>query len=448
MRASLFLLLTATLHAAPFRIEVVDRATGDPVPMVELRTTHDLVFVTDNHGLAAIDAPELQNRESYFHVSSHGYEHPADGFGYRGVRATPKPDASLRIEIDRTSIARRIGRLTGAGRFAEGEKLGIPAPAPESGVFGCDSIQLARHRGNLFCLWGDTTLPHYPLGVFHSTAALVPPASLPRFEPPLAIDYPLFRDETGRPRGVSIFPGPGPTWLSGMISLPDADGTHHLVATYAKIENLLDTYESGLCLWDDSAETFKIHRTLWKKGDGKPPALPMGHPVLWKSAEGTPLALFGDPFPVLSMPATFEAWSDPTTWKSITPRKSLRSAADGSHITPHRGSICHHPHRKRCVAVFTQLHGKPSSLGEIWYAEADSPLGPWSKAVNILSHQNQTFYNPRILHEFLPENADHLLFEGTFTTTFADRAVPVPRYNYNQILYRLDLSDPRLIPAH
>lgn len=25
---------------------------------------------------------------------------------------------------------------------------------------------------------------------------------------------------------------------------------------------------------------------------------------------------------------------------------------------------------------------------------------------------------------------------------------PTPRYDYNQILYRLDLDDPRLAPAH
>ena len=41
-----------------------------------------------------------------------------------------------------------------------------------------------------------------------------------------------------------------------------------------------------------------------------------------------------------------------------------------------------------------------------------------------------------------------LLFEGTYTAEFSDHAHPTPRYNYNQMLYRLDLDDPALVPAH
>ena len=37
-----------------------------------------------------------------------------------------------------------------------------------------------------------------------------------------------------------------------------------------------------------------------------------------------------------------------------------------------------------------------------------------------------------------------IVFEGTYTAEFADDARPTPGYNYNQILYRLDLDDPRL----
>ena len=40
-----------------------------------------------------------------------------------------------------------------------------------------------------------------------------------------------------------------------------------------------------------------------------------------------------------------------------------------------------------------------------------------------------------------------LIFEGTYTMQFADRPPPTPRYDYNQILYRLDLDDPALAPA-
>ena len=113
-------------------------------------------------------------------------------------------------------------------------------------------------------------------------------------------------------------------------------------------------------------------------------------------------------------------------------------------MTPHRGSIAWNAFRKRWITVFTQIGGKHSALGEIWYAEADSPLGPWVSAVKILTHDNYTFYNPRIQTDLTPENASFILFEGTYTAEFADHAPRTPRYNYNQILYRLDLDDPKL----
>ena len=99
------------------------------------------------------------------------------------------------------------------------------------------------------------------------------------------------------------------------------------------------------------------------------------------------------------------------------------------------------------MTIFVQRFGKPSAFGEVWYAEAEAPNGPWGKAVKVLSHDNYTFYNPRIHPEFVPGDSSQLIFEGTFSQQFADRPNPTPRYDYNQILYRLDLDDPGLEPA-
>ena len=69
----------------PFAIEVIDDATGRGVPLVELRTVNDIRFVTDSSGMAAVAEPGLMDgARVFFHVSSHGYEFPKDGFGYRG----------------------------------------------------------------------------------------------------------------------------------------------------------------------------------------------------------------------------------------------------------------------------------------------------------------------------------------------------------------------------
>jgi hypothetical protein len=68
--------------------------------------------------------------------------------------------------------------------------------------------------------------------------------------------------------------------------------------------------------------------------------------------------------------------------------------------------------------------------------------------VKILSHDNYTFYNPSLHPEFTPESSPVLLFEGTYSGDFARNPPRTPRYDYNQILYRLGLDDPRLQPAH
>jgi hypothetical protein len=41
-----------------------------------------------------------------------------------------------------------------------------------------------------------------------------------------------------------------------------------------------------------------------------------------------------------------------------------------------------------------------------------------------------------------------IFFQGTYTNSFSGNPVITPRYNYNQIMYRLELNDPRLfLPA-
>ena len=42
------------------------------------------------------------------------------------------------------------------------------------------------------------------------------------------------------------------------------------------------------------------------------------------------------------------------------------------------------------------------------------------------------------------ENGREIYFEGTYTATFSGNPTPTPRYEYNQLLYKLDLADGRL----
>jgi hypothetical protein len=42
------------------------------------------------------------------------------------------------------------------------------------------------------------------------------------------------------------------------------------------------------------------------------------------------------------------------------------------------------------------------------------------------------------------EEGRYIYFEGTYTNMFSGNPTPTPRYNYNQVMYQLDLADPRL----
>jgi len=433
----------------PFEIDVVEKGTGWPVPQVELRTVHQVRFISDNAGVVAFDLPELMGVETWLFVSAHGYEVPADGFGYRGVRVTPKPGQKVQIELTRTQPARLLGRLTGAGLFAESQKLGRETNWVESGVLGCDSVQNAVWNGRLFWAWGDTLLAKYPLGIFDMTGATTPVQPLTSFQPPLRLKFDHFRNGTGGVRGIAKMPGSGPTWISGVASVRDARGTERLVATYQKIQPPLEAYEIGLCALNEEAGEFDRERVLWKKSDGvpRPERFPDGHPFLATNAAGQVALLFGNPFPTLACPPTFEAWRDTNQWEMLHPPDLLTNAVGGDPIRPHSGSMAWNVFRQRWVTVFMQAFGKSSGFGELWYAEASAPTGPWGPAVRVATHDNYTCYNPRLHPEFTSAGSPLLLFEATFTKEFADRAAPVPRHDYNQVLYRIDLTDPALAPA-
>jgi len=339
-----------------------------------------------------------------------------------------------------------LGRITGTGIFGESQRLGGETRWRESGIMGCDSVLVARHDGRLYWAWGDTHLPGRRLGLFHTSSATTELHPLDRFEPPVRLSYKYFSDPEGRPRNVAHMPGSGPTWLSGYVSLPDARGRPRLVATYVKIEPPLTPYERGLCVWDEGEEKFERLEVLWRKTDEtpEPPPAPVGHPVFWTDTSGRRWVLFGSPFPSMKCPATFEAWCDPATWQAIEPQEKVPAVADGKPIVPDRGSIAFSGYRSTWVCVFTQRFGKPSPLGEIWYAESEEPTGPWGHAVKITTHNNYTFYNPRLHPELTPTNSPVLLYEATYARQFAKHPQATPRHDYNQVLYRLDLDDPAL----
>ncbi|MBE3123620.1 MAG: hypothetical protein IMZ65_02325 [Planctomycetes bacterium] len=121
----------------------------------------------------------------------------------------------------------------------------------------------------------------------------------------------------------------------------------------------------------------------------------------------------------------------------------LADADTGQPVQLHGGSIHWNAYRDRWVMIGLQVYGT-SMLGEVWFAEAAAPTGPWRWARKIVTHEQYSFYHPA-QHPFFDQEGGRIIyFEGTYAETFSGNPLPTPRYDYNQIMYRLDLADPRL----
>jgi hypothetical protein len=488
-------LLAADPDAKPFAIEVVDEATGRGVPLVELTTTSGITFVTDSAGLVAFDEPGLMNQLVYFGVKSHGYEFRKDGFGFPGARLEIKPGGAATIKIKRLNIAERLYRATGQGIYRDSVLLGRQPPTKEpllnAKVTGQDSVQNALYRGKLRWFWGDTNWPAYPLGNFHMPGATSQLPTDGGLDPAVGVDLTYFTGENGFARGTAQMPGEGPTWIGGVVALSDKDGRERLLCGYAKIKAPMEVYRRGIAQWNDETSAFE------RVSDFGPdaPLFPDGHPFRFRDDDAH-YVYFASPYPLVRVRATAESYCDlsqyeaytclkPGTtlatgeidkgdagkvsyaWKKNTPPvgpaeqakliKSgklaaeesllqLRDAATEKPVFAHAGSVNWNAYRQKYVMITCELFGT-SPLGEVWYAEAPTPLGPWNKAVKIVTHDKYSFYNPKHHPYFDQEGGRVIYFEGTYTHTFSGNEHRTPRYDYNQIMYRLDLADERLKAA-
>jgi hypothetical protein len=129
----------------------------------------------------------------------------------------------------------------------------------------------------------------------------------------------------------------------------------------------------------------------------------------------------------------------------------LKDMSTGQPVQLHRSSVYWNDFRQSWVMIGVQSFGT-SFLGEVWFSEAPTPEGPWENAVKIATHDRGTsadysFYNPTSHPFFDQQNGRFIYFEGTYADTFSGNSNPTPLYDYNQIMYRLDLSTiPDLFP--
>jgi hypothetical protein len=481
-----------------FKIQVVDRQTGRGVPLVGLRTTNNIRYFTDSNGIAAFYEPGLMDRDVFFFVESHGYEFPKDGFGFHGTRLKTKSGGSAVIKINRINIAERLYRVTGQGIYRDSILTGHPVPLQNpvlnGQVTGQDSVYTCIYRDRLFWLWGDTNKPSYPLGHFGTAGAI---SNLPEhrgFDPEVGINLEYYVGEDGFSRPICPFKKPGMIWLDGLLTVEDNEGKQRMVAKFARMKSLGECYERGLVLFNDATKSFE---PLVRSGVQFLPFSNSGH-AFRVSVDGKEYYYFGTQFPLAVHMRVRAKWKDildpnryevftslgpkissdgdtqlldlakngnPYRWlragelidggtfteasliKSLKEEKKkvhLYDIESGKKITPHGGTVYFNAYRNRWVMITVQQFGEPSYLGEVWYAEADSPVGPWAYTRKIVTHNKYSFYNPKQHPYFDKDGGRVLFFEGTYTHTFSGSAEnATPRYDYNQIMYRLNLDDYR-----
>jgi hypothetical protein len=487
-------LLVALLLSAdkPFEIQVLDDQSGRGVPLVELTTTAGVTFVSDSAGRIAFDEPRMLDQRVWFAVKSHGYEAPKDGFGIAGAAFDMKPGGKGMLKIKRLNIAERLYRITGSGIYRDsmllGREIPIKEPLLNAKVTGCDSVLLATYQNKLYWFWGDTNRPAYILGLFDVPGATSKLPASGGLDIEKGIDLAYFTGKDGFAKATCKMAGEGPTWIGGVTALKDAKGRERLLGSYIKIKPPLSIYRRGTCSWNDEKNEFEHSADIPLDA----PLHPYGHPMTFNDC-GVLFVLFGDPFFTCRVYANAESYSDLSKYEAFTclakgstldkpvverdpsgnvvwafkrNTPSVDAAAEekllaagllkkdeanfqtkdaktGKKVAVHRGSVNWNEYRKKWICLFGEIGGS-SHVGEIWYAEADTPTGPWKEAVKVVTHNKYSFYNPVHHAEFDKDGGRFIFFEGTYTTSFSGNDHKTPRYDYNQVLYKLDLADERL----
>lgn len=485
MRMDLLFSLIAFAHGAAgspayFGIRVADAGTGRGIPLVELETVNHILHITDSNGLVAFQEPGLMGQRVFFKIRAHGYEVPKDGFGAAGKALEARAGGRAEILLKRHNLAERLYRITGQGIYRDsillGERAPLKEPALSGQVMGQDSVQVALYRGKPHWFWGDTEKPSHPLGHFQTSGAVSELPGQGGLDPAIGIDLQYFVDDAGFSARMVPLPEDGLIWIDGVLSVADAGGRERLVAHYARMKDLGTRLEHGIVVFNDEARRFDRLVALgtqeWRH--------PSGHPVRVEDG-GRAWLYFADPCCTVRAPATFEGITNAAAYEALAPPKDGRRAwrgsgqpfgpdeereaiqrgevadddawfqptdpASGKPIRLHRGSVNWNAFRKKWVMIACE-QGGTSPLGEIWYAEAEAPEGPWRHATKIVTHHQYSFYNPAH-HPFFDQDGGRLIyFEGTYTRQFSGNPGATPRYDYNQIMYRLDLADPRLRAGH
>ena len=462
--------------AAPFWVRIVDAETGRGVPLVELRTMNQRTWYTDSNGVVAISDPWLLGHDVLFQVHSDGYVCDKKVCNWsdkdeQGTILRVQSGGHTQLRIRRENIAERLYRITGAGIYVDSVAAGLPVPIKNpllnGKVTGQDTVVAIPYDGRIYWFWGDT------FGTsemnFQVSGATSAPPGAGGLDPDVGIDLTYFTDGSGFSKRMFPLDRPLLVWLEGLMLVRDPSGRMRLVATYTGVSQAKPVEERGVAVFDDAAKVFRVlaqFSPTRRHRSSHPIRIVDGGQAYWYLY---PNYRVPDDWKAVQDASAYEAFVCEKTeaaircaWKRGAPfldgpdeqkliEKGLlpREAAlfPFIDVDTHRrgnfgmGSVAWNAYRKKWIMI-------AGVWGDVYYSEADAPQGPWLCAKRIVHHQKYNFYNV-VHHPFLDKDSGRVIhFEGTYSTAFIEGAQPTPLYDYNQIMYKLSLDDPRLqIPA-
>jgi len=472
-----------------FMIKAIDSETNRGIPLVEFKTMHNVSYFTDSNGIIAFYEPGLMGLDVFVNINGQGYEYSPDIFGYKGLSIKPISGDSIIIKLKRINVAERLYRSTGAGIYHDSYILGIQSPLKNpllnGKVLGQDSNLSLIYNNKIFWIWGDTFKPAYPLGNFSVSGATSELPENAGLDPEIGIDYTYFTDATGFSKKMITIPGQGFVWLDWLIVLKDKTGKEQLVTKYARVKPNFENYERGIAIFNDEVKQFEKYKTV---DEWIPYYHVNNHPFLAET-NGQSFYYFTSEFTFGRVLPKLENISNPNTYHSFSCLKqgqkfdknnldverdkngalvwdwkkdtdaigvneqqtlidsgiiahdegwvNLQDFYTGKRITTNRNSISWNSFRKKWILI------AGVKVGETWYAEADTPIGPWVYAKKVLKH-DKFFYNP-VHHTFFDKDyGKTIFFEATYTNAFLQEKNLTPRYEYNQLMYKLSLDNPDL----
>jgi hypothetical protein len=479
-----------------FTIQVVDAATGRGVPLVELFPQGGPALITDSNGIAAFDDADLMGQDVLFNFRS---------YGYSNLNQVLQPAAgdSVQVAVNRNNRAERLYRVTGTGIYRDSVLVGAGVPIDEpllnANVRGQDSVQSVIYRDQIYWFWGDTLYEEGALGNFRTAGARSQLPAAGGLDPALGVNLDYFVDpQTGWAKQMMPVAQPGAMWMDGVFVVRDDGGNERLLGRNARYLNLETNVEQGLALFNDSTETFQRFQSYSLDA----PITPQGHSFR-HSVDGDEYIYFSLTYPNVRVKADWQHVTNIGVWEAFTPLKEnsrydsanppldldaegnpifgwkrnadplsyemlddlvrqghlsrdelpfrLKDAATSEPVRLHRASVHWNEYRNSWIMIGVESFGD-SFLGEVWFSEAATPEGPWENAVKILTHDrgangDYSFYNPTSHPFFDQEDGRFVYFEGTYTNTFSNNPNPTPLYDYNQMMYRVDLATiPNLFP--